>query len=37
LIIATFCIEHQLPLLLSGRDFSPFVQKLGLISAIDVD
>jgi predicted nucleic acid-binding protein len=34
-IIATFCIENQLPLLFSDRDFLPFVNKLGLVSAID--
>ena len=30
LIIATFCIEHQIPLLFSDRDFIPFVDHLGL-------
>jgi len=34
LIIATFCIEHQLPLLFSDRDFIPFVKYLGLASAL---
>jgi predicted nucleic acid-binding protein len=29
-IIATFCIENQLPLLFSDRDFIPFVENLGL-------
>lgn len=29
-IIATFCIENQIPLLFSDRDFIPFVEKLGL-------
>lgn len=29
-IIATCCIEHQLPLLYSDRDFDPFVKYLGL-------
>ena len=29
-IIATFCIEHDLPLLFSDRDFLPFCQHLGL-------
>ena len=33
-IIATFCIEHQLPLLFSDRDFIPFVKYLGLVSAL---
>ena len=32
-IIASFCIEKNLPLLFSDRDFTPFVQNLGLISA----
>ncbi len=31
-IIATFCIEKNLPLLFSDRDFIPFVDHLGLIS-----
>ena len=29
-IIATFCIENQLPLLFSDQDFIPFVKKLGM-------
>jgi len=29
-IIATFCIENNLPLLFSDRDFIPFVENLGL-------
>jgi len=33
-IIATFCIENQLPLLFSDRDFVPFVQHLGLKTAV---
>jgi predicted nucleic acid-binding protein len=33
-IIATFCIENQFPLLFSDRDFIPFVEKLGLISSM---
>jgi len=33
-IIATFCIENKLPLLFSDKDFLPFVDKLGLRSAI---
>ncbi|HUH00321.1 MAG TPA: PIN domain nuclease [Gammaproteobacteria bacterium] len=32
-VIATFCIEQQLPLLYSDRDFDPFVTHLGLNSA----
>jgi predicted nucleic acid-binding protein len=28
--IATFCIENQLPLLFSDKDFGPFVDYLGL-------
>lgn len=34
-IIATRCIESDLPLLYSDRDFDPFVEKLGLRSAMD--
>lgn len=33
-IIATFCIENKIPLLFSDKDFRPFVDKLGLKSAI---
>jgi len=29
-IIATYCIEHELPLLFEDKDFLPFVQNLGL-------
>ena len=32
-IIATFCIENEFPLLFSDRDFIPFVDHLGLIPA----
>ena len=32
-IIASFCIEHNLPLLFSDKDFQPFVQYLGLRQA----
>ncbi len=32
-IIATYCIKHKLPLLFMDRDFNPFVNHLGLISA----
>jgi predicted nucleic acid-binding protein len=34
-IIATFCIENQLPLLFSDRDFLPFVEKMGLRSVVE--
>jgi Predicted nucleic acid-binding protein, contains PIN domain len=33
-IIASFCIEHHLPLLFSDKDFKPFVEHLGLRNAI---
>ena len=32
-IIASFCIENQLPLLFTDKDFRPFVKHLGLIEA----
>ncbi|MGI0481739.1 PIN domain nuclease [Geminocystis sp. CENA526] len=32
-IIATFCIENNLPLLFSDKDFKPFINYLNLISA----
>lgn len=32
-VIATYCIEHRMPLLYSDRDFDPFVRHLGLLSA----
>lgn len=32
--IATYCIEHQIPLLHSDRDFEPFVRHLGLQSVL---
>jgi len=32
-IIASYCIEHRLPLLFSDKDFQPFVKHLGLRSA----
>jgi hypothetical protein len=32
-IIATYCIEHDLPLLFQDKDFRPFVQNLGLRAA----
>ncbi|MBD2624906.1 twitching motility protein PilT [Anabaena variabilis FACHB-164] len=31
-IIATFCIEIQNPLLFSDKDFLPFVEHLGLLT-----
>ena len=34
-IIATRCIESDLPLLYSDRDFDPFVERLGLRSAMN--
>ncbi len=33
-LIATSCIESELPLLYSARDFDPFVEYLGLRSAL---
>jgi predicted nucleic acid-binding protein len=33
-LIATYCIEHDLALLHSDRDFEPFVTHLGLRSAL---
>ncbi len=33
-IIATFYIEQRLPLLFTNRDFIPFVDHLGLFSAL---
>lgn len=32
-IIASYCIEHKLPLLFSDKDFQPFVEHLGLRNA----
>jgi len=32
-IVATFCIENRIPLLYIDRDFDPFVEHRGLISA----
>ncbi|MGZ4956353.1 MAG: type II toxin-antitoxin system VapC family toxin, partial [Methylobacter sp.] len=29
-MIATYCIEHELPLLHSDKDFQPFQQFMGL-------
>lgn len=34
-IIATRCIESDLPLLYGDRDFDPFVERLGLRSAMN--
>ena len=33
-IIASFCIESQIPLLFSDRDFIPFAENLGMISVV---
>lgn len=33
-MIATYCIRSQVPLLFSDRDFEPFVEHLGLKSAM---
>ncbi len=35
-IIASFCIEHRLPLLFSDKDFRPFVEHLGLRDAVHI-
>lgn len=35
-IIASFCIHHDLPLLFRDRDFQPFVDCLGLKPALDL-
>lgn len=32
-IIASYCIEHSLPLLFSDKDFQPFLEHLGLRNA----
>ena len=32
-IIATYCIERQLPLLFADKDFLPFVENLSLLTA----
>ncbi len=34
IIIASFCIEHHIPLLFSDKDFKPFVRHLGLRDAM---
>lgn len=33
-IIATYCIEHQIPLLFSDKDFMPFISKLRMPSVL---
>lgn len=33
-IIATFCIKRRLPLLFTDQDFLPFIEHLGLLSAL---
>lgn len=33
-IIATFCIEERIPLLFTDRDFIPFINHLGMVSAL---
>ena len=35
-LIATRCIMDELTLLYSDRDFDPFVERIGLVSALDV-
>ena len=35
IIIATFCIDNQFPLLFSDREFIPFVKYLNLISVLN--
>lgn len=32
-IIGSYCVEHNLPLLFSDKDFQPFVEHLGLRNA----
>lgn len=34
-IIASYCIEREMPLLFTDKDFKPFVEHLGLRDAID--
>ncbi len=36
-LIATRCIADRVPLLFTDRDFQPFVEHLGLISAVEPD
>ena len=33
-IVATYCLHNNLPLLFSDRDFVPFVEKLGMLSVL---
>jgi len=35
--IATYCIEHDIPLLYRDRDFEPFAQHLGLRAAVPLE
>ena len=35
MLIATYCIKSEVPLLFSDRGFEPFVEHLGLRSAMD--
>ncbi len=35
-IIATYCIENKIQLLFSDKDFKPFNEKMGLMSAIKI-
>ena len=37
IIIATFCIDNQFPLLFSDRDFIPFVKYLNLTSVLNLE
>lgn len=36
MLIATFCIDHDLPLLFSDRDFEPFAAHLTLRNALTI-
>ena len=35
-IIAMYCIENEMPLLFSDRDFQPFVEALNLKNALNL-
>lgn len=35
-LIATYCIENNVPLLYSDKDFEPFVTHLNLLSALEL-
>lgn len=35
--IATYCVDHGMPLLYSDRDFDPFVQHLGLHAVLSLE